>query len=215
MKEAAAVFEQEHGVKVTVTAGPTPNWIERAKQDADLIYSGSETMMTDFSVAMDGRIQATSVTPLYLRPLSILVRHGNPQHIHGVADLMRPGLRILVVNGAGQNGVWEDMAGRKGNLETVQKVRANIASYAANSAVARDTWTSHTDIDAWLIWNIWQVANPKLADVVPIESDYAIYRDTAVALTTNGAANPLAKAFVDFLQSPRGAAIFAAWGWTK
>lgn len=215
MKEAAAVFEQERGIKVLVTAGPTQNWIEHAKQDADLVYSGSETMMTDFAVAMDGRVDAASVMPLYLRPLSILVRPGNPKHIHGVADLTHPGTRILVVNGAGQNGVWEDMAGRKGSLDTVRRVRANITSFAANSAIARDTWIKQTDIDVWLIWNIWQVANPKLADVVPIEPDYAIYRDTSVALTTRGAANPSAKAFVDFLQSPRGAAIFATWGWTK
>lgn len=215
MKEAAAAFEQEHGIKVTVTAGPTPGWIERAKQDADVIYSGSETMMTDFTVAMGGRIQEASITPLYLRPLSILVRPGNPKHIHGVADLVKPGVRILVVNGAGQNGVWEDMAGRKGNLDTVRKIRTNIASYAANSAIARDTWTSRSDIDAWLIWNIWQVSNPKLADVVSIEPDYAIYRDAGVALTEHGSGNPAAKQFVDFLQSPQGSAIFTKWGWQK
>ena len=120
-----------------------------------------------------------------------------------------------LVNGAGQNGVWEDMAGRKGNLDTVRKIRTNIASYAANSAIARDTWTSRSDIDAWLIWNIWQVSNPKLADVVPIEPDYAIYRDAGVALTEHGSGNPAAKQFVDFLQSPQGSAIFTKWGWQK
>lgn len=215
MKEAAAAFEHANGIKVTVTAGPTPSWIDHAKQDADIIYSGSETMMTDFTLAMGGKIQEASITPLYMRPLAILVRPGNPKHLRGVADLMQPGVRLLVVNGAGQNGVWEDMAGRKGSMESVRKVRANIASYAPNSASARDTWTSRTDIDAWLIWNIWQVSNPRLADVVPIEPDYAIYRDTGVALTEHGAANPQAKQFIAFLQSTQGSAIFAKWGWQK
>ena len=49
MKEAAKAFEQKTGTHVVVTAGPTPEWIEQAKLDADLIYSGSETMMTDFA----------------------------------------------------------------------------------------------------------------------------------------------------------------------
>nr|GEU29190.1 chemoreceptor McpA-like [Tanacetum cinerariifolium] len=40
MKEAAAAFEHANGTKVTVTAGPTPSWIDHAKQDADIIYSG-------------------------------------------------------------------------------------------------------------------------------------------------------------------------------
>ena len=77
------------------------------------------------------------------------------------------------------------------------------------------TWTARTDIDAWLIWNIWQVSNPRLADVVPIEPDFAIYRDTGVALTEHGAANPQAKQFIAFLQSTQGSAIFAKWGWQK
>lgn len=148
MKEAAAAFEHTNGIKVTVTAGPTPSWIDHAKQDAHIIYSGSETMMTDFTLAMGGKIQEASITPLYMRPLAILVRPGNPKHLRCVADLMQPGVRLLVVNGAGQNGVWEDMAGRKGSMESVRKVRANIASYAPNSASARVTWTARTDIDA-------------------------------------------------------------------
>lgn len=213
MKEAATAFEKQHGSKVEVTAGPTPSWIAKAKEIADVIYSGSETMMTDFTVAMEGRIVEQTIVPLYLRPLSILVRPGNPKRISGVKDLLKPGTKILVVNGAGQNGVWEDMAGRKGNIETVRTIRNNIVSYAANSAIARETWTKQLDIDVWLIWNIWQVSNPSLADTIPIESDYAIYRDTGVGLTIQGATKPVAKQFIEFLRSPEGAEIFKKWGW--
>lgn len=213
MKEAAAAFEKKGGVSVQVEAGPTPAWIDKAKQNADVIYSGSETMMTDFTVAMEGRIIEQTIKPLYLRPLSILVRPGNPKHIMGVNDLLKPGTKILVVNGAGQNGAWEDMAGRKGSIETVRQLRSNIVSYAKNSAEARTTWTDKPEIDAWLIWNIWQVANAKLADMVPIEADYAIYRDVGVGLTATGAKKPVAKQFIDFLQSQEGALIFKKWGW--
>ncbi len=45
MKEAATAFEKTSGVKVEVSAGPTPQWLDKAKTDADLIFSGSETMM--------------------------------------------------------------------------------------------------------------------------------------------------------------------------
>lgn len=213
MKEAATAFQRKHGVQVEVTAGPTPSWIDKAKQNADVIYSGSETMMTDFVVAMEGRIDERTIMPLYLRPMSILVRPGNPRRITGFRDLLKPNTKILVVNGAGQNGVWEDIAGRKGDIRTVRDLRSNIVSYAPNSAAARTTWIEKTDIDVWLIWNIWQVANPKLADTVPIEPEYAIYRDTGVALSQQGVKKPLAKQFVDFLQSKDGAQIFAKWGW--
>lgn len=36
------------------------------------------------------------------------------------------------------------------------------------------------DIDAWLIWNIWQVSKPALVDQVRIEEPYRIYRDTGI-----------------------------------
>ena len=169
--------------------------------------------MTDYVYALDGQLSHQKVTPLYLRPLAILVRPGNPKHISGVTDLFKPGLKVLVVNGAGQNGVWEDMAGRKGDIKTVAALRSNIVGYAKNSAEAKKTWTENKDIDVWLIWNIWQVANPQLADVVPIAPDYAVYRDSGVAITTRAENKPAAKAFVSFLQSASGAKIFAKWGW--
>lgn len=213
MKEAAAAFEKKTGVKVNITAGPTPQWLDKAKADADLVFSGSETMMTDFVNAMDGQLSHFNVTPLYLRPLSILVRPGNPKKIRGVKDILKPGIKVLVVNGAGQNGVWEDMAGRKGDIGTVIALRKNIVAYAKNSAEAKKAWTDNKDIDAWLIWNIWQVASPDLADVIAIERDYLIYRDSGIAVTQRGESKPNAKAFVDYLLSDEGAKIFAKWGW--
>ena len=213
MKEAAAAFEKTSGVKVEVTAGPTPKWLDKAKSDADLIFSGSETMMTDFIYAMEDQLSHQQVTPLYLRPLSILVRPGNPKHIRGVKDILKPGVKVLVVNGAGQNGVWEDMAGRKGDINTVTALRRNIVAYSKNSAEAKQTWVDNKDIDVWLIWNIWQVANAQLADVVPVERDYVIYRDTGIAITKRAENKPAAKAFASFLESPTGAKIFTKGGW--
>nr|WP_295106030.1 substrate-binding domain-containing protein [uncultured Caulobacter sp.] len=213
MKEAAAGFAAKRGVKVEVVAGPTKDWIVQAKGDADVIYSGSETMMSDFMVALDGQIVPSTAEPLYLRRSAILVRKGNPKRIKGLRDLMKPGHRVLVVNGAGQNGLWEDMAGRTGDIASVRSLRRNIASNAATSADAKAAWIADESLDAWIIWNIWQVANPQLADVVEVEPQYRIYRDTGVALTHAGQVNDDAKAFAAYLASPEAGRIFARWGW--
>lgn len=213
VREAAATFEKKTGVKVEVTGGPTDKWIANARQDADVIYSGSETMMTDFVYAMNGAIDNRDVYPLYLRPLAMLVRPGNPKKIRKFTDLTKPGIKVLVVNGAGQNGVWEDAAGRLGNIRTVRALRDNIVFYARNSAEAKDYWTKNPDTDVWLIWNIWQLANPKLADAIPIEPQYLIYRDTAIALTAKGKTNRAAIDFTAFLKSADGKAIYKKWGW--
>ena len=83
MKEAAAVFGKLRGVTVEVTAGPLPKWQAQAKMDADLVFSGSEVMMSDFFAALPD-LDASTVRPLYLRPSAILVRPGNPKKIAGL-----------------------------------------------------------------------------------------------------------------------------------
>jgi len=213
IREAARQFGATHGIKVDVTAGPTGKWIDAAKADADLIYSGSETMMTDFIDAMGGELVATTATPLYLRASAILVRPGNPKRIAGFSDLLAPGMKILIVNGAGQNGLWEDIAGRKGNVATVKAFRANIVNFAKNSAEARQAWINDRSIDAWLTWTIWQGDDPGLAEIVAIEPELRIYRDAGIALTRRGQDKTSAREFVRFLASPAGAAIFQKRGW--
>jgi len=217
MKEAAAAFSRLRGVQVDVVGGPTPQWLEKAKSDADIIFSGAEHMMTDFIAQLKdapaGKIDVATVDPLYIRPAAILVRPGNPKHVRRFEDLLRPGLKILAVQGAGQTGMWEDMAGRTGDISIVRALRRNIGAVAPNSADARKIWTDDKSYDAWLIWNIWQVANPTLADVVPVAPKWRIYRDCGTALTDRGRDNTSAREFVQFLRSPEGARIFAKWGW--
>ena len=215
MQEAAKAFGAAHrGVTVNVSAGPTGQWLEKAKQDADVIFSGAENMMTDFAKALPGAFDLADAQPLYLRPAAILVRPGNPKGIHGFRDLLAPGVKVLTVAGAGQTGLWEDVAGRTGDIGMVRAFRKNVVfPEAANSAVAKQQWAQQKDIDAWLIWNIWQVANPDLAQVVAMDEPFRIYRDAGVVLTRKGSTQAQAKAFVEFLQSPAGRKVFAKWGW--
>ena len=223
MKDAATAFQRAHGVAVQVTGGPTPPWLARARNDADVVFSGAENMMTDYIKLLSdtagargphpGRIDESTIVPLYLRPVAMLVRPGNPKRIRRFEDLLRPGIKVLVVQGAGQNGLWEDVAGRTGDIKVVRAFRRNIGAVAENSGVAKQRWTDDQSFDAWLIWNVWQVANPTLAEAIPVAERWRIYRDAGVALTVKGRDRPAARDFVAFLQSPEGAGIFAQWGW--
>jgi accessory colonization factor AcfC len=216
MRESAKVFGEKKGIRVEINAGPTPIWKDRAMKDADLIFSGSEYMMTDFiKKDVPGLIDTATIRSMYLRPSAILVRPGNPKGIQGFRDLVRPGLRILVVQGAGQLGLWEDVAGRTGKVKLVEDLRRNIGFFAPNSAEAKKTWASDPSFDAWLIWTIWQKENPAAADLIPIEPEHTIYRSCGIALTNRSERKALAKEFADFLQSPEGQEIFVKWGWMK
>src|SRR3546814_16653363 len=96
MKEAAASCKDRTGVTVVVKAGPAPQWIDAARGNADVMFSGAENMMTDFVKAMNGAIDEKTIDPLYLRASNILVRPGNPHHIGGLRDLLRPGFTVMV-----------------------------------------------------------------------------------------------------------------------
>jgi accessory colonization factor AcfC len=215
MKEAADTFGKEKHIQVVVTGGPLPKWLHDAQQNADLIYSGSEEMMSDFQVGLQGTLDPATIVPLYMRKAAILVRPGNPSHIHGLEDLLQPGHHILVVNGAGQRGLWEDVVGRRGDIASVTKFRGNIATVALSSADARTNWVKDQSLDAWLIWNIWQISNPSLAEIVPVDDAHQIYRDCGIGLTTQGKSRPEAGEFIRYLQSQEGMQIFQKWGWRE
>ena len=214
IKAAARAFSAVEGIEVQVTAGPTSAWSEKFKQDGDLIYSGSEAMMSDFVTQFDGALVASSIEPLYVRPAAILVRPGNPKHIRGFRDLLTPGIGLLVVHGAGQVGLWEDIAGRAGNIRTLQALRHNIQVFAANSAAAKSQWEANPNLDAWIIYGIWAIANPGIAQVVELERRYRLYRDCGLALTPTGQRSPATLHFIEFLKSPEGRKIFVKFGWT-
>ena len=214
MREAAQVFGAKKGVTVAITAGPTPKWKDQAMQDADLIFSGSEYMMHDFATKdLPGLIDPATIRTLYLRPSAILVRPGNPKKIKGIKDLAKPNLKVLVVAGAGQVGMWEDVAGRTGKVKLVDGVRRNIGFSAPNSAEAKKIWNSDMTYDAWLIWTIWQKESPASADLVKTEPENTVYRSCGLALTQRSTQKALATEFADFVQSPQGKAIFVKWGW--
>jgi accessory colonization factor AcfC len=214
MREAAKVFGEMKGIKVEIIAGPTPVWKNQAMKDADLIFSGSEYMMTDFAQKdLPALIDTSTIRTLYLRPSAILVRPGNPKSIKGIKDLTRVGVRILVVQGAGQVGMWEDVAGRTGNVKLVDGVRRNIGFFAPNSAEAKKLWSSDLTYDVWLIWTIWQKESPASADLINIEPENTVYRSCGIAITNRSEKKGLGREFADFLQSPVGQAVFVKWGW--
>jgi accessory colonization factor AcfC len=214
MREAAKEFGAKKGIVVEITAGPTLAWKDQAMKNADLIFSGSEYMMTDFvRKDLPGLVDSSTIRTLYLRPSAILVRPGNPKGIKGIKYLVKPGIKILVAEGAGQVGMWEDVAGRTGDVKLVDGVRRNIGLFASNSAEAKKLWNSDMSYDAWLIWTIWQKESPASADLVNTETENTIYRSCGIAITTRSGQKVIAKDFADFVQSAEGQEIFKKWGW--
>jgi accessory colonization factor AcfC len=210
MQECADLFNRANQVKVVVTASPEPQWFAEAQMDADLIFGGADYMLTDFALRQPAMLDEKSRVELYVRPAGILVRKGNPKKIKSLADLAQPGIRILDVNGAGQLGLWEDLAGRAGLIPGIQK---NIVTSVRNSVQAVDQWRSDPTLDAWITYESWQYRLTEVTDLVRLPEAQRLYRGTPIAIAKTAPNRALAEKFIGFLQTAQAHAVFQKWGW--
>ena len=215
IEDAAFAFAERNGMDVQVTTGPAAEWRERIKGDGDLLYNTGEFITSDFVRTAELPVDETQVTPLFLRPAVILVRPGNPKDIRDFPDLLRPGMRVMLVNGSGQTGLWEDMTGKLQSLQNLVALQKNIVLCAPDTGEAMRIWRAQGDIDAWITWNVWYVPRRDRATIVPISRAYQIYRKCSISFTERGKRSSPAGRFVDFLASREGAAIFHSWGWIE
>jgi accessory colonization factor AcfC len=210
MQECGGMFAKAHGVEVKVTAGPTPKWIEPARQNADLIFGGAEYMLTEFMLKNPDLVDPKTRISLYVRPAGILVRPGNPKKIKSLKDLTKDGVRIVDVNGAGQLGLWEDLAGVHGLIPGIQK---NILLSVATSAEAIDRWKTMPELDAWITYESWHYRLKEVTALVHLPQAQRLYRGTPIAITTISKQRDRAQQFIDFLKTPAAHAVFQKWGW--
>lgn len=210
MEECANLFSKKFSIPVKLTAGPETKWIADAKQNADIIFGGAEYMLTQFAMQHPGMIDSTTRKELYKRAAGILVRPGNPKKIQFVKDLAKPGIRILDVNGAGQLGMWEDIAGKQDLIAAIQK---NIVHSVANTAQAIEKWKNDNSYDAWIIFASWHYRLKDVTMLVKIPVSQTVYRGTPVAATTITNQKADALQFIQFLQTGTAHKIFQKWGW--
>lgn len=210
-------FEEETGTKVNVHFGPQGSWNDNAKKNADILFGASEQSALAIATAHKQAFDINKIEPLYLRPAIILVKKGNPKNIQGLTDLTKPGIGIVVPEGAGVSntsgtGVWEDMIGRTGDISLVTKFRKNIVQYTPNSGGARKAFLEDPRVDAWVTWIDWAKSNPDFGDVVKIEDKFVVYRDVNIVLKNNPDKD--AQQFAEYLKGEKSKQIFQQLGWS-
>ncbi|RRA50392.1 substrate-binding domain-containing protein [Acidipila sp. EB88] len=210
MQACAAQYTAQTHHPVIVTGGPEKQWFAAAQMDGDVIYGGAEYMLTQFDMEHPGFLLAGSRTDLYKRTAGILVRPGNPKHIQTLADLAKPGIHLLDVSGAGQLGLWEDIAGRSGLIDGLQR---NIAMTVATSAEGMHAWATRPQLDAWITYESWQQRMPQEAALVRLPPEMRIYRGTPIAFTQRSTLKAEAKAFLAQLRTPACHSVFIHAGW--
>ncbi len=87
LKELALKFEEKTKEKVIVTAGPTPAWIDKAKENADLIFSGNTSMMDDFAKKIPS-LSLENLSVLNVRPSGIIVLYLRKKSVKILQELV-------------------------------------------------------------------------------------------------------------------------------
>jgi len=212
----ADAFTKKTGKKVKVNFGPEHKWKQSALQNADIIWGTAEQSTTAF-LENYKEFNSNDVEPIYIRRAVIAVPKGNPKKITGFDDLIKPGMKIVVTEGAGVyntsgTGVWEDIAGRLGSLDDVKAFRKNIIAFEKGSGASFRAFKSG-NADAWITWTHWPITHPDVADFVEISKERAIYRD--LTIVTNKKADPETAEFIAFLKGDEALKIFESEGWSK
>ncbi|WP_318470271.1 substrate-binding domain-containing protein [Photobacterium leiognathi] len=187
-EQAAAAFislDENRDVKINITYGPLKKWEECAKsistdcqqKGADILWGTSEhvtfALMEQFK---DYGFNNKSTSAIYLRPAVIIVQKGNPKKIDSFSDLInRDDIKKVVVNNQTLNtltsgtGIWEDIAGREGKLDDIQKFRKKIIYQGRGSGDAFK-YFDKTYADAWISWPEWYASHSQKIDIVNILS---------------------------------------------
>ena len=139
-----------------------------------------------------------------------MVRKGNPKKIRSLTDLAKDNIRLLVVNGSDQVGLWQDIAGVQGLIPDLQKgITVNVSS----SAEAIERWKTTTTLDVWITFESWHYRLEEVTDLVRLPKEERIFRGTPVVSTHFYKNKESARMFIDFLKTEQCHAVFQKWGW--
>ena len=125
-------------------------------------------------------------------------------------DLAKDNIRLLVMNGSDQVGLWEDIAEVRGLIPDLQK---RITVTTSTSAEAIERWKTEATLDAWITFESWHYRLEDVTDLVRLPKEERIYRGTPVVSTHFYKNKEKARLFIDFLKTEQCHAIFQKWGW--
>jgi molybdate transport system substrate-binding protein len=206
----AEAFTKETGVEVEYSYLCSAMLLTNLQltRQGDVFVPGSKHY---FNIAREKKLvdEDHMVIGGYMVPC-IMVQKGNPKNIRGLDDLLKPGMRLGV-------GDFEALA--VGRLTKVMLEREGIFDpFMANVEVIGGSATKMclpvcmNSIDAVINWAGTAQTFDHCTDIVLIEPEKVLYSTFPVALTKYAKSSDKAMKYFNFVQSPRGKAIFEKYG---
>lgn len=199
----ATGFEQRHpGVDVELHFAGTPQLVLQLREGAQASVFAAADEVSMQRVVAAGQAAAAPSTFAHNR-LAIVVPADNPQAIAGLADLVRPGLRVALCGP-------EVPAGRYAREALA---RAGVALHSVSdepSVTAVVAKVQLGELDAGIVYRT-DTRDPGVTGI-DLAAAHDVVAEYPIAALTNGPAADLAGAFVGYVCSADGARVLAGFG---
>jgi molybdate transport system substrate-binding protein len=212
MEEAATLFEQRTGVKVSLNFGGSGHVLSQMEiaKTGDIYIPGSPDYI---AIAENkGLIDTESVEIVaYLVP-AILVQKGNPEGITSLFDLVKPDIEVGIGNPeAVCVGLYAVEILEYNDL--LDECGENIVTMA-ESCSKTATLIATRSVDAVIGWRVFGCWHPDTIDIVFIKTEQLPRIAYIPAALSSFVKNrEIAGEFVRFLRSSDGKEIFTRWGY--
>lgn len=211
LEEAAKAFEMQFGIPIALQSGGSGTMLSqiRLTGQGDLYIPGSPDYME--KAKEFGLIRGEETVLAYLVP-AILVPKGNPQQIQTLNDLTRPNLRIGIADPQSVCvGLYAVEILHANGL--AKQVRPNLRGQVESCAKTAAMLPLGT-VDAVLGWREFATWNPQTMEAVLLNPQQIPRLAYIPAARLRQATNPeSAEAFIAYLKSAEGQAIFRKWGY--
>lgn len=203
----AQAFEEQSGATVNLNYASCAQLLSQMEinQTGDVFVGGS---LQDMDISLEKDFTSEYFEVAYHIP-AIAVPAGNPANIASLADMANPGVKLILgdkeANAIGKKG--QKIFEKAGLAEAIE------ANVVARNATVNEivTQISMGQGDAGLVWADNGFENDEI-EIIDIPEDQNLIEKVPVCVLSFTANQELAQAFVDFMVSDAGKAIFAAHG---
>jgi molybdate transport system substrate-binding protein len=209
---AAKAFEERTGAKLEVHFGGSGEMLSKMKLSGtgDIFFPGSSDYIE--IAKREGVIDPESETIVaYLVP-AINVPIDNPKGVGSLEDLAKPGMRIAIARpDTVCVGLYAVEVLEKAGIAA--KVRPNIVTNTESCAKMAQI-VAMGQIDAVIGWEVFESWEPTKIKTIYLPKELVPRIGfLPAAIGVNSSDRELAQAFLDFIVSPEGQAIYRKWNY--
>jgi molybdate transport system substrate-binding protein len=210
-EEAAAVFEKKTRCEILLHFGGSGKMLSDMSlaERGDLYFPGSSDFMAK-AVAKKLVVPETEKIVVYLIP-AINVPAANPKNIQKLSDLAKEGVRVGIARpDTVCVGLYAVEVLEKNGL--LAKVKPNIVAQQSSCARTANLAAIGVGVDAILGWRVFEYWNPEKIKTILLEKEQVPRIGYIPIAQSVFCKQPeVARAFVSFLLSEEGKAIFRKW----